>query len=503
MAVAKEIHIAKLNAAHPNGRYDFDDYLVPDPNNKEKITNIYCNEHEIFCEGLRKKIKGGYIPCKQCRTESGPIVQNKQKYTKDDIIKKSRETYAADRFDHSALNNDILYKQSDKIQIRCIDHDIVFIQRIYKYLKGPASGCKKCIVRQTHLVRDKRDPNETEKERFIKKATKIHGDRYDYSLVELVNLENMVKIICKEHGEFNQYAHVHLQNHGCSQCGQLLGAVPVSKAVRRIETYFDKLNIDYEREKTFEGLMDIRKLRYDFYLPSLNILVEYDGGLHFESTGAYGGEEGLINVQKRDSIKDAFAITNNIPIVRISCKDDKRLDYWLDLILQSAKDMINVVYCTDNPIYLSRPGYCIIGGDATNIPIFVPPPVKPTHKKIKGNVGDIINGKKICKTQNIKMCRVEGCERLSRGASRDGKCISCFTGKTSRLRAPKDVKEGDIVDLGPYRVRIHDKKQMRLCNGDENGDVCMKLGSEKGFCIKHSRDQNVDPEMPQPANQDD
>lgn len=37
---------------------------------------------------------------------------------------------------------------------------------------------------------------------FINKSKNIHGDIYDYSLVEYVNSKTEVKIICKEHGVF-------------------------------------------------------------------------------------------------------------------------------------------------------------------------------------------------------------------------------------------------------------------------------------------------------------
>ena len=48
------------------------------------------------------------------------------------------------------------------------------------------------------------------KESFIKKAKEIHGGRYDYSLVEYVNSLTPVTIICKEHGPFKQSPNNHI-----------------------------------------------------------------------------------------------------------------------------------------------------------------------------------------------------------------------------------------------------------------------------------------------------
>lgn len=56
------------------------------------------------------------------------------------------------------------------------------------------------------------------KEQFIKKAREIHGNKYDYSLVQYKNNKTKVKIICPIHGIFLQSANVHLSNHGCLDC---------------------------------------------------------------------------------------------------------------------------------------------------------------------------------------------------------------------------------------------------------------------------------------------
>lgn len=58
-------------------------------------------------------------------------------------------------------------------------------------------------------------------EEYIEKAIKIHADKYDYSLVEYKNSQTKVKIICPVHGVFKQVAISHFK-HGCSKCGNIL-----------------------------------------------------------------------------------------------------------------------------------------------------------------------------------------------------------------------------------------------------------------------------------------
>ena len=56
------------------------------------------------------------------------------------------------------------------------------------------------------------------KEEFIDKARKVYGNKYDYSKVEYINNTTPVTIICPEHGEFQQTPACHFHRIGCKQC---------------------------------------------------------------------------------------------------------------------------------------------------------------------------------------------------------------------------------------------------------------------------------------------
>lgn len=55
-------------------------------------------------------------------------------------------------------------------------------------------------------------------EKWIEAARKVHGDKYDYSKVEYINAKTKVCIICPEHGEFWQKPNNHLMGKGCIKC---------------------------------------------------------------------------------------------------------------------------------------------------------------------------------------------------------------------------------------------------------------------------------------------
>lgn len=55
-------------------------------------------------------------------------------------------------------------------------------------------------------------------ENVINRFKSIHGERYDYSLVDCYKSRSKVKIICKKHGEFSQSVSSHLIGQGCNKC---------------------------------------------------------------------------------------------------------------------------------------------------------------------------------------------------------------------------------------------------------------------------------------------
>ena len=70
--------------------------------------------------------------------------------------------------------------------------------------------------------------------------------------------------------------------------------------------------------------------RFDFYLPKLNILLEYDGIQHFKQ----GHWEPLEKIQERDAYKTQWCKDNNITLIRIPYTDYTKLttEYLLNLI---------------------------------------------------------------------------------------------------------------------------------------------------------------------------
>ena len=61
-------------------------------------------------------------------------------------------------------------------------------------------------------------------EEFIARATQVHSGKYSYEGLIYNGSGNKVRILCREHGYFEQVAVTHLQGHGCPVCAKISGA---------------------------------------------------------------------------------------------------------------------------------------------------------------------------------------------------------------------------------------------------------------------------------------
>lgn len=124
------------------------------------------------------------------------------KYTLDTLkneIEKLFPHYNTDQVDSCLVTS--------KIRLHCTKHQTCFIQTVRETLKGKVS-CTHC------------NKNRSKTDEFIVKAKALHGDKYNYNLVEYKTNNDMIKIVCSIHGIFEQRPRTHLSNHGCNLCNK-------------------------------------------------------------------------------------------------------------------------------------------------------------------------------------------------------------------------------------------------------------------------------------------
>lgn len=247
---------------------------------------INCNNHGDFIvtpkEHYTKK-NGG---CQKCN--------NRYRRNVEDFIKEANLIHN-NKYNYDKVNFD---KISDKITITCPIHKD-FTQQARAHLRG--NGCIQCAGLKRVTTNE-----------FIQKAHEVHNNKYEYSKVIYKNNRTPVLITCKKHGDFPQAPSNHLLGHGCPKCIESLGE-------KTIQLILDKNNIVYIKQKKFKDCLGIgkkfcRQLPFDFYLPSFNTCIEYDGRQHTQP--AYGEEQ--LEIQKKiDKIKDDYCLKNNINLVRV------------------------------------------------------------------------------------------------------------------------------------------------------------------------------------------
>ena len=130
-----------------------------------------------------------------------------------------------------------------------------------------------------------------------------------------------------------------LKNGNTKSCGCLKS----SGGELQIRNILETNNIEYETQKTFTNCLSNKGflLRFDFYLPEYNVLIEYDGQQHFKEVECFN--ETLKEIQERDEIKNSWCKNNHITLIRIPYYDyDKiNLNYLIDKI-EEEDNKINI-----------------------------------------------------------------------------------------------------------------------------------------------------------------
>src|ERR1035437_2943806 len=89
---------------------------------------------------------------------------------------------------------------------------------------------------------------------FIERATLIHGDKYDYTLVDYKNQDTKVEIICRNDSSFYQRPDHHLAGHDRNRCSGNLGK-HIERSKKIAEEFISKAKLvhgdkyDYSKVK--------------------------------------------------------------------------------------------------------------------------------------------------------------------------------------------------------------------------------------------------------------
>lgn len=216
------------------------------------------------------------------------------------FIEKAKKIHA-DRFSYE---KSVYVNCNEKITITCKKHGS-FEQFPRGHLRG--DSCMKCT----------NDAKRAGTSDFVKRAKLVHGNKYKYGKVYYKNAKSKVIIVCVEHGDFEQAAENHLRGKGCPVCRE-------SKGERLVGSLLKSRGLYFETQYTFDDCCSSKKspLKFDFYVESLNLLIEFDGEQHFHQIKVFGGYEKFKKQKENDKLKNEYCIENNISLLRIKYNEN-------------------------------------------------------------------------------------------------------------------------------------------------------------------------------------
>ncbi len=210
---------------------------------------IICTQHGEFSQTPHAHLKGQGCPvCGRLKTRQA------KKLTTAHFITRAQQKHG-NKYSYLKSN----YQGQDQlIEIICATHGS-FFQRAADHWSG--HGCNQCAMQQRYQQLS------LTTEQFINKCKIIHGDKYNYHLVNYLKQDEMVEIVCPYHGNFWQRAVYHLQGCDCPKCA--LNGISEGETI-----WLNGLDIK-ERQVTL--VIDNKKIKVDGYDRDNNTIYEYYG----------------------------------------------------------------------------------------------------------------------------------------------------------------------------------------------------------------------------------
>lgn len=180
-----------------------------------------------------------------------------KKVTTEDFIKNAKLIHGSD-YNYSKVK---YIEAKSKVKIICNLCKNTFLQTPNQHISSK-NGCPTCAFKNRYTTKI-----------FIEKAIKIHKNKYDYSLVNYIDHDIKVIIICKACGlKFKKTSQSHINmRSGCNNCSKLkssknrckLNDKFIKQAKIKNDNKFDYSKTNYINSKT-NIIVICKKCNYEF-----------------------------------------------------------------------------------------------------------------------------------------------------------------------------------------------------------------------------------------------
>lgn len=255
-----------------------------------------------------------------------------KRYTLEIVILRAYLVHG-NKYNYNLITLEHIHNKLSKIPIICNTCDYQWNSSIYNHINR-GHGCLECANQVPWSL-----------ERFIRKGTEIHGDKYDYHQItpeHIKGYKSKVPIICRLcNNNWNQRISVHITcKCGCPKCHRSHGEIVC-------ENHLNSLSIYPESQHILDNLP---RKRFDFRFTynNRNFLLEFDGSQHFKYVPYFHQDVNeFIRKQQVDVLKTQRGLEKGYSIIRIDYTQINNLN----LHINNAFNSTSTLYFSDHTIY--------------------------------------------------------------------------------------------------------------------------------------------------------
>lgn len=216
-----------------------------------------------------------------------------------------------------------------KTNLKCLECGYEWTTTVLTAIKGTCPSCLKDRYRNDYLIKTedyaKRVASDTEGEYTLEG---------EYNGV--MNKTTFKHNLCGTYYE----ATPHKFNSGrrCPTCNTGIRrgtSSEGSRGERMIRKILQASGVVFKEQVSFSDLKDVNKLSYDFFIPDISTLIEFQGIQHYKETLLSGSNEGFSKQVRHDNMKRDYASKNGLKLIEIPYTA-----YSIDMVKSYLKDII-------------------------------------------------------------------------------------------------------------------------------------------------------------------
>lgn len=346
-------HIKFISYENPSGKFRTND---------SKIT-LRCLDHgEVYVRNLYSFLEEGSLfgcnTCSQIKRLSHHIITNQMVYDRINSVKQENincdHILKIDRDESLGLSSD-----TTDINLYCDRHGI-FTRRLRSLWFTPKTSCQCPLCKREEYWKEDRETALVEIEMEVKRRNEKENRNIEFLGFKEDKFQGKDKtrllFRCITHNTINEmsYRRFIIEHDGYScGCEICQYSEKVSKGEKVIKSFLEDLEEVFKVQERIDRDDKDGKLFVDFYLPRLNIFIEFNGEQHYKYVPYFYGNR-LYKYEDqldRDKYLINYCKKNSIELLSIPYVDFKRIDVILWTFLNSGEDLTTKITPKDPSWY--------------------------------------------------------------------------------------------------------------------------------------------------------